>query len=121
MRSVFAHQAVLAMTPDADPGAPGAAITSALCTHWGRERPRSLAPHHTHADRVGDEVRLRIVFAVDTSRESAVRARIELALAAGHTCGPDGTITRWQLRRCGPTAPTAAEIAQTSGPFPGVA
>ncbi|BAH55870.1 MULTISPECIES: hypothetical protein [Rhodococcus] len=105
MRSVFAHQAVLVMTPDADTGAPGAAVTSALCTHWGRQPPRSLAPHHTHADRLGDEVRIRIVFAVDPARQNAVRSRIDLALATGHTCGPDGTITRWQLRSCGPAAP----------------
>lgn len=121
MRSVFAHQAVLIMTPDADTGAPGAAIASALCTHWGGERPRSLAPHHTHADCVGDEVRIRIVFAADPARESAVRSRIELALAVGHTGGPDGTITRWQLRSCGPATPTAAETALASGPIHGAA
>ncbi|QTJ71274.1 hypothetical protein HYG77_38155 (plasmid) [Rhodococcus sp. ZPP] len=118
MRSVFAHQAVLFMTPEADIGAPGAAVTSALCTHWGRQRPCSLAPHHTHAARDGGEVRIRVVFAVDPAHESAVRCRIENALATGHLCGPGVANTEWQLCSCAPTAPTTEETEQVTRQFP---
>lgn len=105
MRSVFAHQAVLFMTAEADIGAPGAAVTSVLCTHWGRQRPCSLAPHHAHAVRDGVEVRIRVVFAVDPAHEGAVRCRIERALATVHLCGPGATNTQWQLRNCAAAPP----------------
>lgn len=117
MRSVFAHQAILAMTPEADINAPGAAVTSALCTHWGRQRPCSLAPHHTHANRDGMQVQIRVVFAVDPAHESAVRCRIERALAIGHLCGPGTANTQWQLRSCAPAAPTPEETEQVTRQF----
>lgn len=104
MRTVFAHQAVLVLTPEADIDAPGAAVTSALCTHWGRQRPCPLVPHHTHAIRDGAEVRIRFVFAVEPAHEGAVRCRIERALATGHLCGPSAANTQWQLCSCAPAA-----------------
>jgi hypothetical protein len=114
MRTVFAHQAVLVMAPDADTGAPGAAVTSALCTHWGDQRPCSLAPHHTRAIRDGEEVQIRTVFAVDPAHESAVRFRIERALATYHLCGQDTASTQWQLRSCVPVTPTAEETERAT-------
>ena len=35
VRNSFAHDAVISMDSDADMRAPGAAITVALCGHWG--------------------------------------------------------------------------------------
>ena len=117
MRAVFAHHADLVMAAEADIGAPGAAVTSALCTHWGDQRPCSLAPHHTHATRDGERVRIRVVFAVDPAHESAVRCRIESALATGHPCGPGTADTHWQLRSCAPATPTVEDIEQVTSQF----
>jgi hypothetical protein len=57
MREVFAHEAVVAMGADEDVGAPGAAVTVALCGHWEHDPPCPLAAHHTAAERDGDVVR----------------------------------------------------------------
>jgi hypothetical protein len=100
MRQAFAHEAVLDMGPDADTHAPGAAITVALCGHWEHQPPCPLAPHHTRADRVGGEVRLRILFVTEPESEGTVRQRIDTALSSGELSGPDG-LTRWRLRISG--------------------
>lgn len=97
MLTSFAHDATVAMDAAADLGAPGAAITVALCGHWDHEPPCPLAPHHTHAARSGDHVVLRILFATEPDRVADVRARIEAALAAGRLRGPDGSTSRWRL------------------------
>ena len=99
MRHAFAHEAALVMDPAADARAPGAAITVALCGHWDHEPPCPLAPHHTRAERVDDEVRVRTLFAVAPDKENVVRALIENALAGGELDGPDGMRTRWEVRR----------------------
>jgi hypothetical protein len=109
MRQAFAHDAILDMAPDADTRAPGAAITVALCGHWDHQPPCPLAPHHTAADRVDDEVRLRILFATEPDRADLVRQRIDDALSGGELSGPDGGTTRWQLRDSRPGEVTPAE------------
>jgi hypothetical protein len=38
MGQAFAHEASLMIAPDGDDGAAGAAITVALCGHWGTRR-----------------------------------------------------------------------------------
>jgi hypothetical protein len=83
MKQPYAHDAVLTMAADHDEGAPGAAITTALCGHWQHEPPCPLAPHHTGAARDGDRLRLRILFAAAEADEPEARRRIEEALAAG--------------------------------------
>jgi hypothetical protein len=98
MRKAFAHEAILAMDPLADEQAPGAAITVALCGHWDHDAPCPLTPHHSRADRVNREVRLRTLFAVEPELEGTVRHGIDQALASGQLAGPDGQTTRWQLR-----------------------
>jgi hypothetical protein len=98
MRQAFVHDAVVTMEADGDVGAPGAAITVALCGHWEHEPPCPLAPHHTAATRDGDDVRLRILFAAEPADEDEVRTRIDRALAGGRLVGPEGRPTRWQLR-----------------------
>jgi hypothetical protein len=97
MRQAFAHDAVLIMAADADAQAPGAAITVALCGHWQHEGPCPLAPHHTRAERINGEVRLRTLFAAEPELERTVRQRIDLALSGGQLPGPGGATTRWQL------------------------
>ncbi len=86
------------MQEDGDLRAPGAAITVALCGHWEHEPPCPLAPHHTTAERVSDEVRVRTLFAVEPAREQEVRRRILTALIAGRLVDDDGRESRWQLR-----------------------
>jgi hypothetical protein len=98
MRMAFAHEAVLAMDPLADVRAPGAAVTMALCGHWDHNPPCPLAPHHSSADRVGDEVLVRVLFAVEPGLEDTVRHGIDQALTGGQLVGPDGQTTRWHLR-----------------------
>ena len=83
MRAVFAHDAVLAMEGEQDVQAPGGAITVALCGSWEHEPPCPLAPHHTAAERDGDVVRLRVLFAAEPADEPEVRRRIADALVAG--------------------------------------
>ncbi|HEX8093261.1 hypothetical protein [Jatrophihabitans sp.] len=124
MRQAFAHDAELAMPDTAADGAPGAAITVALCGHWEHQPPCPLAPHHTRADRDGDTVRLRILFATEPERVEEVRRRIEQALRAGEVPVPDGSVAdglvpdgpapdrprvRWQLRHGGPAQVSEAE------------
>ena len=82
MRQPFAHDAVITLAPDADIAAPGGAVTAELCGHWEHPQPCPLAPHHTAAQRRGDQVHLRILFATEPEREAEVRTRIGRALAA---------------------------------------
>ena len=82
MRHAFAHDAVIALAPDADIAAPGGAVTAELCGHWEHPPPCPLAPHHTAAQRRGEQVHLRILFATEPEREAEVRTRIGRALAA---------------------------------------
>jgi predicted nucleic acid-binding Zn ribbon protein len=92
MREPFVHEAVLRMDADADTRAPGASVTVELCGHWEHEPPCPVAAHHTRAEEVGDEVRLRVLFATEAGREGEVRARIAAALAQGGF-----RTTRWTL------------------------
>jgi hypothetical protein len=98
MRQAFVHTAELAMPAGEDAAAVGAAITVALCGHWEHEPPCPLAPHHSSADRDGDTVRVRTLFAAEPDQEPEVRRLIEQALSGGQLSRPDGTAARWQLR-----------------------
>ncbi|MFG3580392.1 hypothetical protein [Micromonospora chersina] len=111
MRQGYAHHAVLAMAPDADDGAPGAAVTVALCGHWEHEPPCPVAAHHTGTERVGDELRLRVLFATEPHLEPRVRRDIDRALGLGQLTGPDGATTRWRLLRSGMREPSPDEAA----------
>jgi len=113
MRTAFAHEATIALGPDGDINAPGAAITVALCGSWEHQPPCPLAAHHTRAARAGDDVALRILFAAEPADEATVRQRIADALRTGHLQGPDGSVTSWQLRQenPAPVAPSEADHA----------
>jgi hypothetical protein len=97
MREAFAHHAVVSLDRGGDAGAPGAAITVALCGHWEHEPPCPLAPHHTAAEQVGPRLHLRTLFVTDAAEEAEVRRRIDGALAGGELAGPTGEPTRWTL------------------------
>ncbi|WP_433243048.1 hypothetical protein ACQPYK_39160 [Streptosporangium sp. CA-135522] len=103
MRQAFAHDAVVTMEAGGDPQAPGAAVTAALCGHWEHEPPCPLAPHHTAAERSGDEARLRVLFAAEPAAEAEVRGRIEAALSRAGLDGPDGVTTRWRFHGARPS------------------
>jgi len=96
-RERFAHEAVLSMEPDADDRAPGGAITVALCGSWDHEPPCPLAPHHTRAERVDNELRLRVLFVAEPDQESRVRAAIDGALARGTSPTREAAPTSWRL------------------------
>jgi hypothetical protein len=102
VRAVFAHDAVVALDSDADLAAPGGAITLALCGSWEHPPPCPLAPHNTAADRDGDMVQLRVLFAAEPGDEPEVRRRIAEALAAGQVTTPGGDIARWRIVSEGP-------------------
>ncbi|MDH2428482.1 hypothetical protein [Sphaerisporangium sp. TRM90804] len=109
MREAFVQEAILVVDAGADERAPGAAVTVALCGHWDHPPPCPLAPHHTRAERVGAELRLRVLFATDPRDEPEVRRRIEQALRGGSSTGPDGVETRWRLRTTRPGRVTPSE------------
>ncbi|MGQ0575177.1 MAG: hypothetical protein ACT4RN_13365 [Pseudonocardia sp.] len=113
MRQAYAHDAVVVLDPGGEPGAPGGAITVALCGHWDHPPPCPLAPHHTATTLTGDAVRVRVLFAADPAVEPHVRGLIEQALRGGRATGPDGRRTTWTLRSSAPAAvgPGEAEHA----------
>ncbi|HET9873481.1 MAG TPA: hypothetical protein VFP89_12925 [Propionibacteriaceae bacterium] len=103
-RGVFAHSAVLSMAADGDLQAPGAAITVALCGQWEHEPPCPLAPHHTQAERVGHQVRLRTLFATEPGNEPEVRRLIEAALSGEIADPARSGPPQWRLVNSQPSA-----------------
>jgi hypothetical protein len=102
VRQAYVHDAIVTMEADGGDRAPGAAVTVALCGHWEHEPPCPLAPHSTSAERSGDQVRLRVLFAAEPAAEAEVRRRIEAALSSDGLTLPGGVTTRWQLRSARP-------------------
>ena len=102
MRTAYLHTAVAILDAGSDVAGPGGAVTLALCGSWEHEPPCPLAPHHTSTEPVGDQIRLRILFAAEPAAEAEVRERIGSALAAGSVEGPDGHVSSWTLVRTEP-------------------
>jgi len=111
MRSSFVHTAVVVLGRDADPGAPGGAVTLELCGSWDHEPPCPLAAHHTSVADAGDASRLRILFAAAPADEAEVRDRIDAALGRGSCVGPDGRTSTWTLVSTGPDVVGLGETA----------
>lgn len=109
MRELFAHEAMLTMAEGEDEGAPGAAITMALCGRLEHEPPCPLAAHHTSVERQGEHVRLRVLLATEPRLASEVRERIDDALRRGSTQGPDGADVAWHLEASTASAPEPHE------------
>jgi hypothetical protein len=102
VRHAYAHDAVVAIQPGGSPNAPGGAIAIALCGHWDHPPPCPLAPHHVDNFPSDETVTLRVLFATEPSNEQRVRSLIGDALAPGHSTGPDGRVTSWQLQSASP-------------------
>lgn len=117
VRQVYAHEALLDLGPDADLGAPGAAITGALCGSWEHEGPCPLAPHHTAVRRDGSQVRLHVVFTTEPHDEEGVRARIVDALSSGRQTAPNGATAMWTLahQAVGAVEPEEVELGTRLG------
>ena len=112
MRTPFLHLATVEMSEDDDDGAPGAAITLALCGSWEHTPPCPLAAHHTRPVRHGKTVDLRVVFTTEPELEDEVRRRIDAALRAGAAADADGVTSHWALRGSGPGVLSPPELAQ---------
>lgn len=95
------HAARIQLAPDADQGAPGAAVTVALCGHWQHDGPCRW-PHHTSVERVEGALEVRTVVVSEAADEPGVRERIDDALEAGTQEGPDGRTSTWILLSSGP-------------------
>ncbi|WP_232291948.1 hypothetical protein [Frankia sp. QA3] len=108
MRRPFAHEFVLVLAPGGDERAPGAAITAALCGHWEHPPPCPLAAHHTATARERGMLRLRTLFATEPDRAGEVRARMAVALTAGHLPGEPPA-----------PAPLTPDLAAPAPPAPG--
>jgi hypothetical protein len=97
MHGLFVQEATLRLGAKARTGAPGAAITTALCGSWEHPPPCPLAAHYTAVQQDGGTVTLRTIFAADPLREGEVRRRIDDALSHGSQAGPDGIVSQWTL------------------------
>jgi hypothetical protein len=119
MRTPFVHLATVEMSVDDDDGAPGAAITLALCGSWEHSPPCPLAAHHTQPTRDGRTVDLRVVFATEPEHQDEVRRRIDGALRGGAATDPNGVTSHWALHGSKPGVLSQSERTQAlrmSGP-----
>ena len=105
MPTPYVHQATLVMSSEADLDAPGAAITLELCGSWDHTPPCPF-PHHVNAERAGETVKLRVLFAAGPESEEDVRRRIDNALSAGRVTDSAGTSIRWEF-----VGSTSAELS----------
>jgi hypothetical protein len=98
--TAYVHQATLVMSSAADLDAPGTAITLKLC------------PHHTHVERTGTTVSVRVLFVSEPENENVVRERIDKALSLGFVTDRTGSSTRWELHGSTPAELTRSELAR---------
>src|SRR3954447_1478699 len=94
MKRSFVQCAEVRLEPEADPAAPGGAVTKALCGSWDHAGPCRW-PHHTSAEWDGRRGDVRVVFVADPEEELPVRTLIDRALASGMCVGPDGKQSGW--------------------------
>jgi hypothetical protein len=107
-------EAALALDPDTDPAAIGAAITVELCGHWKHEGSCRW-PHHSEVVESGHgRARIRTVVTAG-SDAIEVERRIGLALTAGRGPGIDGTWSVLRMQRA-QLRPDEVELAARIGP-----
>ena len=75
-------EAELTMFPGVDPGAPGAAVTTALCGHWEHEGPCRW-PHNNAIETGSAGWTFRTLFDASADDEREVRRQIDAALRGG--------------------------------------
>jgi len=112
MTTGYVHRAVLDLGPEADEGAPGAAVTTRLCGHWQHDGACRWPHHNAVVDRAGSQVTVRTVFLCDASEADEVRAGIAAALAGGRldvAGGPCGGDQSWRLVEQGAADPDDGE------------
>ena len=95
----YVHEATLVLL-GGDDGAPGAAVTVALCGHAEHTEPCRW-PHHTSSYRQGDRRIVRTVAVAPENELDEVTGRIRRALMGGP----------WTVVSQGETAPTRDEQA----------
>src|SRR5260221_57133 len=100
MKRSFVQCAEVLLEPDANPAAPGGAVTMALCGSWDHAGVCRW-PHQTSAAWEEQRGRVRVVFVADAEDENHVRALIDRALASGECVGPDGRRSRWEVTERG--------------------
>lgn len=76
---VYVHSAELALLDGTDPGAPGGAVTVALCGSWDHEPPCRW-PNYNALDFDEDSALFRTVFVAPPEDLDEVRTRIDSAL-----------------------------------------
>ena len=106
---MYVHEARLRLTEGSDEGAPGAAVTAALCGHWKHDGPCRWPHHNGISAGPDDTTTIRVVFAADETDEPEVRRRISEALATGSLEAPEGS-ARWTVQTEGPATPAPREI-----------
>jgi hypothetical protein len=108
-RKAFVHEADLVLGSETDPGAPGAAVTTALCGHWEHDGPCRW-PHNNDIHASVGVAGFRTLFISSSGDEPEVRGRIERALRSG---------PGWSIERSGPREvktserPLALRLGQT--------
>jgi hypothetical protein len=95
------YEAELDLAPNADPRAPGGAVTVALCGHWEHEGPCRW-PHHTAIDTDAAPARLCTVFACGVEEVDSVHDAIDTAVRAGDA---------WSVGASERRAPRGDEVA----------
>ena len=81
-RQAFVHEARLQLEAGTDAGAPGAAVTTALCGHWEHEGPCRW-PHNNDLEVATNGATFRTLFVAAGDDEDEVRTRIVQALEGG--------------------------------------
>jgi len=112
MKQAFVHSAELVLDTDADPAAPGGAVTIALCGSWDHEGACKW-PHHTQVEPLEGRSRVRVVFVAESSDEADIRSQIDGALAGGSCTGPDGRKSQWSVVNSGAGTLTEEEVGMS--------
>jgi hypothetical protein len=110
MKRPFVHCATILLEADADPAAPGGAVTVRLCGSWDHGGPCRW-PHETSVDWEGRRGTARVVFFVEEEEERQLRVMIDGALGGGVCVGPDGRVNRWAATDQSAGVLTASEVA----------
>jgi hypothetical protein len=96
MKRTFVQCAEIELAPEADPRAPGGAVTLSLCGNWDHSGPCRW-PHETRAEWDDRRGQVRVIFLADEADEAQVRGEIERALAGGTCAGPEGKPSHWTV------------------------
>jgi hypothetical protein len=78
-RRAYVYEAELELAPDADPRAPGGAVTAALCGQWEHDGPCRW-PHYSEIDTDATPTHLCTVFACRDDEVDDVHATIDAAV-----------------------------------------